>query len=57
MTRLSNHIDEAVRDLRTLAPCSIVSGHRAGFRAVQALLHESGDGIVVPSATGRFHAC
>jgi len=33
----------------------IVPGHCTGFRAVHALLNEFGDGIVAPSAVGRFH--
>ena len=48
-------IAEAARDMRPLAHDSLLSRHRIGYCAVQVLLRESGAGILVPSARGRFH--
>ena len=52
---MEQRIAETVRDMRDFGLDFIVPGHCTGFRAVHALLNEFGDGIVVPSAVGRFH--
>lgn len=52
---MEQRIAETVRDLGDFGLDLIVPGHCTGFRAVHALLNEFGDGIVVPSAVGRFH--
>ena len=52
---MEQRIAETVRDMRDFGLDLIVPGHCTGFRAVHALLNEFGDGIVVPSAVGRFH--
>ena len=52
---MEQRIAETVRDMRGFELDLIVPGHCTGFRAVHALLNEFGDGIVVPSAVGRFH--
>ena len=52
---MEQRIAETVRDMRDFELDLIVPGHCTGFRAVHALLNEFGDGIVVPSAVGRFH--
>ena len=52
---MEQRIAETVRDMRAFGLDLIVPGHCTGFRAVHALLNEFGDGIVVPSAVGRFH--
>ena len=52
---MEQRIAETVRDMRDFDLDLIVPGHCTGFRAVHALLDEFGDGVVVPSAVGRFH--
>ena len=52
---MEQRIAETVRDMRDFELDLIVPGHCTGFRAVHALLNEFGDGVVVPSAVGRFH--
>ena len=52
---MEERIAETVRGLRNFGLDLIVPGHCTGFRAVHALPGEFGDGIVVPSAVGRFH--
>ena len=52
---MEQRIAETVHDMRAFELDLIVPGHCTGFRAVHALLNEFGDGIVVPSAVGRFH--
>ena len=52
---MEQRIAETVRDMRAFELDLIVPGHCTGFRAVHALLNEFGDGMVVPSAVGRFH--
>ena len=52
---MEQRIAETVRDMRDFGLDLIVPGHCTGFRAVHALLNEFGDGVVVPSAVGRFH--
>ena len=52
---MEQRIAETVSDMRDFDLDLIVPGHCTGFRAVHALLNEFGDGIVVPSAVGRFH--
>ena len=52
---MEQRIAETVREMRDFGLDLIVPGHCTGFRAVPALLDEFGDGIVAPSAVGRFH--
>ena len=52
---METRITETVRDMKDFDLGLIVPGHCTGWRAVAALAGEFGDGIVVPSAVGRFH--
>ena len=52
---MEERIAETVEDMKAFDLTRIVPGHCTGWRAVTALVNEFGEGIVVPSAVGRFH--